>query len=39
VAFPAVYYTFLGKEKGPKAGYLFSYLDKDFVLNRLSEVI
>ncbi|BAQ63513.1 lysine--tRNA ligase [Geminocystis sp. NIES-3709] len=39
IAFPAVYYTFLGKEKGPKAGYLFSYLDKDFVLNRLSEVI
>lgn len=39
IAFPAVYYSFLGKEKGPKAGYLFSYLDKDFVLNRLEEVI
>jgi lysyl-tRNA synthetase class 1 len=39
IAFPAVYYSFLGKEKGPKAGYLFSYLDKDFVLKRLEEVI
>jgi len=39
VAFPAVYYSFLGKEKGPKAGYLLSYLDKDFVLKRLEEVI
>ena len=38
IAFPAVYYSFLGKEKGPKAGYLFSYLDKDFVLKRLTEV-
>jgi len=39
VAFPAVYYAFLGKEKGPKAGYLFSYLDKDFVLKRLEEAV
>jgi lysyl-tRNA synthetase, class I len=39
IAFPAVYYSFLGKEKGPKAGYLFSYLDRDFVLKRLEEVI
>lgn len=39
IAFPAVYYSFLGKEKGPKAGYLFSYLDQDFVLKRLEEVI
>ena len=38
VAFPAVYYSFLGKDKGPKAGYLFSYLDKNFVLERLAEV-
>lgn len=38
VAFPAIYYSFLGKEKGPKAGYLFSYLDKDFVIKRLAEV-
>lgn len=39
VAFPAIYYSFLGKERGPKAGYLFSYLDKDFVLKRLEEVV
>lgn len=39
IAFPAVYYSFLGKDKGPKAGYLFSYLDKDFVLKRLQEVV
>lgn len=39
VAFPAVYYAFLGKEKGPKAGYLFSYLDRDFVLQRLADVV
>ncbi|BAQ60266.1 lysyl-tRNA synthetase [Geminocystis sp. NIES-3708] len=39
IAFPAVYYSFLGKEKGPKAGYLFSYLDKNFVLKRLNDVI
>jgi lysyl-tRNA synthetase class 1 len=36
-AFPAVYYTFLGKERGPKAGYLLSYLDRAFVLRRLEE--
>ena len=39
VAFPAVYLSFLGKEKGPKAGYLFSYLDRNFVLERLQEVV
>ena len=39
VAFPVVYLSFLGKEKGPKAGYLFSYLDRDFVLTRLREVV
>lgn len=38
IAFPAVYLSFLGKEKGPKAGYLFSYLDKDFVFKRLEEI-
>lgn len=39
LAFPAVYFTFLGKEKGPKAGYLLSYLDKEFILKRLEDVI
>jgi lysyl-tRNA synthetase class 1 len=37
-AFQAIYLAFLGKEKGPKAGSLFSYLDKSFVLKRLNEV-
>ncbi|MEC4895090.1 MAG: lysine--tRNA ligase [Oscillatoria sp. PMC 1051.18] len=38
-AFPAVYYSFLGKERGPKAGGLLSYLNKDFVLQRLQDVV
>jgi len=38
-AFQAIYLAFLGKEKGPKAGSLFSYLDKSFVLKRLNEVL
>ncbi|AFY73078.1 lysyl-tRNA synthetase, class I [Synechococcus sp. PCC 7502] len=37
-AFQAIYFAFLGKERGPKAGSLFSYLDKSFVLKRLSDV-
>lgn len=39
IAFPAIYLSFLGKEKGPKAGYLFSYLNQAFVLKRLQEVV
>ncbi len=39
IAFPAVYYSFLGKDKGPKAGYIFSYLDKDFVFKRIDDAI
>jgi lysyl-tRNA synthetase class 1 len=39
IAFKAVYLSFLGKERGPKAGALLSYLDKSFVLARLREVI
>lgn len=38
IAFPAIYLSFLNKERGPKAGYLFSYLDKGFVVERLREV-
>jgi lysyl-tRNA synthetase class 1 len=34
-AFPAIYYAFLGKERGPKAGNLLSYLDRDFTIARL----
>jgi lysyl-tRNA synthetase class 1 len=29
----------LNKEKGPKAGGLFSYLEKSFVLSRLQDVV
>ncbi|MEE3716134.1 lysine--tRNA ligase [Tumidithrix elongata RA019] len=39
VAFASVYLTFLGKERGPKAGNLLSYLDKSFVIARLQEVL
>ncbi len=39
VAFPAVYQSFLGKERGPKAGGLLSYLEKDFVMERLMAVV
>jgi len=39
VAFPAVYSCFLGKERGPKAGNLLSYLERSFVLDRLQKAI
>jgi lysyl-tRNA synthetase, class I len=39
VAFAAIYFTFLGKERGPKAGSLLSYLDQSFVIDRLHEVV
>jgi lysyl-tRNA synthetase, class I len=39
LAFKAIYYAFLGKERGPKAGPLLSYLDRDFTIKRLREVI
>lgn len=39
IAFKAVYLSFLGKERGPKAGSLLSYLDKAFVIRRLQDVI
>ncbi|MDJ1173214.1 lysine--tRNA ligase [Roseofilum capinflatum] len=39
VAFPAIYQSFLGKERGPKAGGLLSYLDRTFVVERLNAVI
>ncbi|MCX5935364.1 MAG: hypothetical protein NTU99_11425 [Pseudanabaena sp. LacPavin_0818_WC45_MAG_42_6] len=38
-AFAAVYYTFLNKERGPKAGSLLSYLDKAFVIQRIQDAI
>jgi lysyl-tRNA synthetase class 1 len=39
IAFKAVYLSFLGKERGPKAGALLSYLDKSFVIARLQDAI
>ena len=38
IAFQAVYLSFLGKERGPKAGALLSYLDRDFVCDRLRAI-
>jgi lysyl-tRNA synthetase, class I len=38
-AFKAIYLCFLNKDKGPKAGSLFSYLEPGFVLQRLNEVV
>jgi lysyl-tRNA synthetase class 1 len=38
-AFAAVYFTFLNKERGPKAGSLLSYLDKSFVIKRLQDAV
>jgi lysyl-tRNA synthetase class 1 len=38
-AFAAVYFTFLNKERGPKAGSLLSYLDKSFVIQRIKDAI
>jgi len=34
-AFKAIYLSFLNKDKGMKAGSLFSFLDRQFVLERL----
>lgn len=38
-AFQAIYRPFLNKERGPKAGPLLSYLEKDLVLDRLRAAI
>ncbi len=37
-AFVALYRLVLGKDRGPKLGYFFSMLDKNFVIGRLNEV-
>jgi lysyl-tRNA synthetase class 1 len=37
-AFSAIYYSFLNKERGPKAGHLLSYMKPEFVLDRLQAV-
>ena len=38
-AFKTIYQIILGQEKGPRAGYFLSNLDKDFVLKRVKEAI
>ena len=37
--FSALYFVFLGKAYGPKAGWFLSVLDRDFVLKRLKEAV
>jgi lysyl-tRNA synthetase, class I len=37
-AFNAIYMTILGKARGPKAGSLISFLDRDFVVKRCREI-
>lgn len=37
-AFSAIYFSFLNKERGPKAGHLFSYMTAKFVIDRLETV-
>ena len=39
IAFKTIYQVFLGQDKGPRAGYFLSNLDKDFVLKRFKEAI
>jgi lysyl-tRNA synthetase class 1 len=36
--FGALYLAFLGKERGPKAGWFLSVLDRDLLVSRLEEV-
>lgn len=36
--FSALYFSFLGKASGPKAGWFLSVLDREFLLRRLREV-
>jgi lysyl-tRNA synthetase class 1 len=38
-AFQAIYQVLLGQEKGPRAGFFLSNLDKQFVLDRVTEAI
>jgi len=36
-AFEAIYRAFLGRSKGPRAGWFLAFLDREFVLRRLRE--
>ena len=37
--FKTIYQVILGQEKGPRAGYFLSNLDKQFVIERISEAV
>ena len=39
IAFQAIYRCFMGKDKGPKAGALLSYLDRSMVIQRLKDAV
>jgi lysyl-tRNA synthetase class 1 len=39
IAFTSIYQIILGQEKGPRAGFFLSNLDKDFVIKRVKEAI
>jgi len=39
IAFKTIYQIILGQEKGPRAGYFLSNLDKSFVLKRVKEAV
>jgi lysyl-tRNA synthetase class 1 len=39
ISFKTIYQIILGQNKGPRAGFFLSNLDKDFVLNRLKEAV
>ena len=38
-AFSAIYQILLGQEKGPRAGFFLSNLEKQFVLDRVTEAV
>ena len=38
LSFQAIYRVLLDSDKGPKAGNLIAYMDKDFIINRLNEL-
>jgi lysyl-tRNA synthetase class 1 len=38
-AFTTIYQIILGQEKGPRAGFFLSNLDKDFVIKRVKEAV
>ena len=39
IAFTTIYQIILGQEKGPRAGFFLSNLDKDFVIKRVKEAV